>query len=482
MDTNRNVNVILRKQIYVNIIIFFILLFSITIAVYRYKHEDYEMFYNNARYMVADQYQAVCKNSNTQSNVLDKSQSKMVNYPYCILDLDGTVTFTSQNGIYMVGEQVNLLEALYYDSSFANTFSNVTKVTFPIIMDHKAIAFVIFFLDKSEVWGKTQQEKILYVIGPILIAEALIMILLVIRTFSLKRKVLKPIQEISQSSQAMIEGNYDIQVIETTDGRMLHSEVDQLIYAFELMRDELKEKREREAQLKHSQKELVSCISHDLRTPISTIKAYSEGLRDGLARDPEKLKNYAEVIVNKAEVLNQMITDLLDHSNAELNELKIIKRECYILDYFTSTMEELRIYTKQRGINFSYDTQIENMIVQMDERRVTQVFYNLVENAMKYMGHDEGKIHITSKYIRKDGKISFTVKDNGDGISMEDIPYVFDRFYRGEKSRNMSAPGCGLGLSICKYIVEEHQGEITCKSRTGEGTEFIFTIAVKLEP
>lgn len=114
------------------------------------------------------------------------------------------------------------------------------------------------------------------------------------------------------------------------------------------------------------------------------------------------------------------------------------------------------------------------MIVQMDVKRITEVLYNLIENSLKYIGEENGEIHLSAQITR--GVPSFHVKDNGVGIGAEDIPYVFDKFYRAEKSRSSNIPGSGLGLSICKYIVNQHGGEIFCTSTKSKGSEFWFTL------
>ena len=232
----------------------------------------------------------------------------------------------------------------------------------------------------------------------------------------------------------------------------------------------------RSTKLKRSQKELISCISHDLKTPISTIKAYSEGLRDGIGNTEEKRKKYVEVIIRKSEVITKMINDLSEHSNAELNELKIIKNECYLDMYLKKTILEVKLLVEHYGLTFEYQCNVPNLLVSMDKSRITQVIYNLIENSIKYTNDENGKIKITVFYLEIEKKIAFSIMDNGSGISLEDIPYVFNKFYRAEKSRSMSIPGSGLGLSIYKYIVEAHNGNIKCRSNPAAGTEFIFTI------
>jgi signal transduction histidine kinase len=169
-----------------------------------------------------------------------------------------------------------------------------------------------------------------------------------------------------------------------------------------------------------------------------------------------------------------MINELLEYSNAQLNKLDIIKEEIYFLDFFNPLMIEINVFVKQNGLSFSYEQRLENMLVVIDPKRITEVMYNLVENSIKYIGNKQGKITIEAE--RQDKFVLIKVKDNGIGISPDDIPYVFDKFYRAEKSRSTSIPGSGLGLSICKYIINEHGGEIYCKSSNHNGCEIGFTL------
>ncbi len=132
-------------------------------------------------------------------------------------------------------------------------------------------------------------------------------------------------------------------------------------------------------------------------------------------------------------------------------------------------------YTYDKGgFEFTYPLSHSNLIVTIDPKRITEVIYNLIENSMKYMDNKKGRIIIEAEYVEK--HILIKVIDNGPGISADDIPYVFDKFYRAEKSRSSSIPGSGLGLSICKYIINEHGGEIYCKSSNRNGCEIGFTI------
>lgn len=279
-------------------------------------------------------------------------------------------------------------------------------------------------------------------------------------------------ESFGKNNQGMIKKSFVLE----QDDKVNADEVGELTYSFELMRDELKAKQIREEELKKAQQEMISCISHDLKTPISTVKAYAEGMRDGIARDEETRASYIRIIIEKTNLLIGMIEDLLRISNAQLNQLEICPKEVYFVSFFEKAVKEIEGYVRQQEMEFSFSIELEERLVCMDERRILEVLYNLVENSIKYR-RENGKIEMIAS--RQGDDVLIRVLDDGIGISNDDIPYVFDKFYRAEKSRSSSIPGSGLGLSICKYIVEKHGGTIYCKSRKEKGCEIGFTLRLE---
>ena len=459
---------ILQNQILINSVIGVVLLFALWMSVSRFENFKEYSFYNQSRLLVAEEIKAI-----------EEGLEVAGKYPYVILDLEGKVIHGDNKFNLIANDYVNLKEIVQFDKSFYQQNQEDIKVSFVLERNKKVEGFVLFLIPRVDAIEKSEEEILCYIFVPILIAVIVTILLLILRAFYLKRHILDPMREISESAQAIILGNYDIPVVKVQGSRIMSNEVDELTYGFELMRDKLKEKIIREDQLKRSQKELISCISHDLKTPISTIKAYSEGLRDGMANTPEKQMKYYNIIVNKSEVLNHMISDLLEHSNAELNELKIIKKEQYFIEYIEKITKEMKELVEHQGFSFEFENKVPNILVSMDKNRITQVIANLIDNSMKYTNPKDGIIIIDTYYDSNDHVVIITVKDNGNGISTEDIPYVLDKFYRAEKSRNMGIPGSGLGLSICKYIIEQHGGTISCKSKVGIGTEFKFSIKLQ---
>ncbi len=405
---------------------------------------------------------------------IEAGKTAVCQFPYIVFGTDGQVHYADEEFEVAAGDTVNVQEMLQTDEYFAAKHAGQNKRTFTLNTGSVVTGFVVFLLPEDILMEGTIKEQISKDLIPAGAAVVIVILLQMAMSLLYNRRVFRPLREISTSANHIIAGNYDYEVLRVSGKTVRDDEMGDLVYSFELMRDELKEKQLKEEQLKKSQQELISCISHDLKTPISTIKAYGEGLRDGIAQTEETRREYEEIIINKTNTLNQMISELLEYSNAQLNQLEIVPKEIYFLSYFEEVARELQGYAKQRGVVLTYQTDLTDMIVTIDCRRVTEVLYNLIENSIKYIGEQAGKIKLIA--VAEDQRVLIRVIDNGIGINADDIPYVFDKFYRAEKSRTSSIPGSGLGLSICKYIIETLGGTIYCKSSQGQGCEIGFTL------
>ncbi|MDP4177840.1 MAG: HAMP domain-containing sensor histidine kinase [Bacillota bacterium] len=456
-------NKLYKTNIITAAVIVVVLFVSIILTIYNYLSIDFNIYDNNVRMLVSK-----------QRNEIEKGIYYKSKYSYIVFELDGKVLYNNTALEYKKGDILNIQEMLQTDKSFNINNKDKIKESFVLQKEGKTAGFVVFLIPKNEVMKDSNYSRVWKVFYPLFLGIFISVIILVIRTTYCNLRILKILKEISSSSKAIIAGNYNLEVLRTYENVIGENEVGELTYSFELMRDELKEKQVREEALKKSQQELISSISHDLKTPLSTIKAYSEGLRDGIARTSESQKNFVNIIIGKTDLLIQMINELLEYSNTQLKQLDIRRQEIYFLEYFIPVMKEIEVFVKQNDMEFSYEIKTSDMLVNIDTKRITEVLYNLVENSMKYIGEKTGHIEIKAEH--QEDYILIKVKDNGIGISSDDIPYVFDKFYRAEKSRSSSIPGSGLGLSICKYIVSEHGGEIYCKSRHNKGCEIGFTL------
>jgi len=218
----------------------------------------------------------------------------------------------------------------------------------------------------------------------------------------------------------------------------------------------------------------VSSISHDLKTPITSIKGYVEGIMDGVANTPEKMDKYLRTIYSKAVYVDKMIDDLLTYSKLDMNQIPFNFEKVNILQFFKDCVAECEYELNKLNIKISIDNQFDRDIeLLFDRERMKRVVLNIIDNARKYMNKEKGEISIILRETRS--SIIIDIKDNGAGISNDDLQHIFDRFYRSDKARSKMG-GSGLGLAIAKQIVEGHNGKIWARSVENEGTSIIISL------
>ncbi len=431
------------------------------------------IYYNRARELTADEVK-LCQQG------MKSGSWKGINreFPVVVVDLEGKVLFSLKEE-YRPDEVVNINEIIQQDQSFFQKEKHTVKIAFSLKEQEKVCGFAVFWLDKSFLGKDGEQKELFSAILPVFISMAAVFFLLAFFLIYTKKRVLGPVKEMVSATKAITEGDYHVQVLKAAGGKLSGNDIEKLSYYFELMRDELKARAEREEELKRSQKELMTCISHDFKTPIAIIKAYGEGIRDGIdGGNDEKVKKFASIIVAKTENLTKMLGDLLEHFQTELNRMTVHREEQYIREFFDGLAFEFKQLVESHQMEFTYVNQAPDLVLSYDERRLSQAFSNLIDNSIKYGRKQGGSILFSVELLQVKNCLSIQVADNGKGIDRADIPFVFEKFYRGEKSRNTKIAGAGLGLSICKYIVERHGGEICLESGEEKGTRVFVLLPV----
>ena len=284
------------------------------------------------------------------------------------------------------------------------------------------------------------------------------------------RSIAVPLVKLRKATQNIKEGNLDF-VLEV-EGK---DEFSQLCQDFEEMRKRLKESTEEKILMDKENKELISNISHDLKTPITAVKGYVEGIMDGVADTPEKMDRYVRTIYNKTNEMDHLINELTFYSKIDTNRIPYTFSKLNVEDYFSDCAEELGLEMETRGIELVYANYVEKGVqVIADGEQIRRVIHNIVSNAIKYMEKPKGIIQLRVKDVGD--FIQVEIEDNGKGIAAKDLPYIFDRFYRTDVSRNSSKGGSGIGLSIVKKIMEDHGGKVWATSRLGIGTIMYFVL------
>ena len=284
------------------------------------------------------------------------------------------------------------------------------------------------------------------------------------------RSIAVPLVKLRKATQNIKEGNLDC-VLEV-EGK---DEFSQLCQDFEEMRNRLKESTEEKILMDKENKELISNISHDLKTPITAVKGYVEGIMDGVADTPEKMNRYVRTIYNKTNEMDHLINELTFYSKIDTNRIPYTFSKLNVEDYFSDCAEELGLEMETKGIELVYANYVEKDVqVIADGEQIRRVIHNIVSNAIKYMEKPKGIIQLRVKDVGD--FIQVEIEDNGKGIAAKDLPYIFDRFYRTDVSRNSSKGGSGIGLSIVKKIMEDHGGKVWATSRLGIGTIMYFVL------
>ena len=279
------------------------------------------------------------------------------------------------------------------------------------------------------------------------------------------RSVLRPLSKLQEATRKIRDGNLDFTLeVEEDD------EIGELCQDFEEMRIRLKENAEEKIQYDIENKELISNISHDLKTPITAIKGYVEGIMDGVASSPEKLDKYIRTIYNKANDMDRLIDELTFYSKIDTNKIPYEFNKINVNSYFGDCVEEVGLDMDSRNIELGYFNYVsDDVVVIADAEQMKRVSNNIISNSVKYMDKPKGIINIRIKDVGD--FIQIEIEDNGRGIAAKDLPCIFDRFYRTDSSRNSSQGGSGIGLSIVRKIVEDHGGRIWATSKEGMGTE-----------
>ena len=279
------------------------------------------------------------------------------------------------------------------------------------------------------------------------------------------RSIATPLVKLKKATQNIKEGNLDF-VLEV-DG---DDEFSELCRDFEEMRVVLKQSAEDKIKSDAEEKELIRNISHDLKTPLTAIKGYVEGLRDGIANTPEKQAKYIRTIANKVNDMDKLIDELTIYSRLDTNRGPYTFVKCNVSDYFGDCCEEIGTELEASQIELEYNDHLtEPAYMNVDPEQLKRVVNNIISNSVKYMAEGrQGKIKI-DLYDEGD-YIHAIFSDNGIGIAAKDVERIFERFYRTDESRNSKHGGSGIGLAIVKKIVEDHKGKIWAESVEGEGT------------
>ncbi|MGN1184226.1 MAG: ATP-binding protein [Oliverpabstia sp.] len=340
----------------------------------------------------------------------------------------------------------------------------VKQVDFMFPDDTEGTAFVVI---KADAMVPRMQNMMLNLI-------LIVVLILAVTAFGLctwtYHGVITPLAQLKIATKNIKEGNLDF-----TIEKMGVEEIGNLCEDFEEMRKRLKQSSEEKLAFDKENRELISNISHDLKTPITAVKGYVEGIMDGVADTPEKMNRYIRTIYNKANEMDRLINELTFYSKIDTNRIPYTFNKIHVKDYFEDCIDDLSVELESSGVSLTYfDYLEEDAIVIADAEQLKRVINNIISNSLKYMNKPKGVINIR---LRDVGDfIQIEIEDNGKGIAQKDLANIFDRFYRTDASRNSSKGGSGIGLSIVKKIMEDHGGQVWATSKEGTGTTMYLAL------
>ncbi|AQP53392.1 two-component sensor histidine kinase [Vagococcus penaei] len=322
---------------------------------------------------------------------------------------------------------------------------------------------IIILKRESNFFEFFYRQGIWLVIGIILFSISLALYI----NIRLKQTIIQPLERLEKATHFVPSTyltNEDIKSVVQADTA---KEIKQLQKSFYKMWQNMKKNAELQKQYDTNRQELISNISHDLKTPITSIIGYVEGLKDGIATTEEKRQLYLETIHNKALNLNDLIETLFLYSKLELDNA-IIQQETICLNQFISDL--IVDYSLDTLIDWHYSLPVDSLDIKSDPQQLNRVFSNLIENSTKFRDPKKGKLSLTLELSKHESFAVINLSDNGIGMSEEELPFIFDRFYRADKSRSTLVKGSGLGLNIVQSIMLHHNGQISITSKKNIGT------------
>lgn len=380
-----------------------------------------------------------------------------------IADINSVLSNHNNDNSYYLGEDGLIITAAVESDSVLYRFViHNEKLSFPDFSNGRSKSIIGTFINRTS----------LILTGAVLLFIIAIVVISLITT----KTIVGPIKQITEGANEIANGNFEYEIEYKST-----NELGQLAESFNDMRLRVKASIEEQSLADKKQKEMIAGIAHDLRTPLTSVKGYLEGLRDGIADTPEKQKRYMDIIYSSTCDTEKMLDELLTISKLELGSITLNCERVEISDFIG--------YAKQIGEelekdNFDFeiiDKTKDSVVLNLDTDSFSRVINNIISNSIKYRNTEiKGKIELT--VIEYKNTVLFEIKDNGMGVDRESLPRIFDTLYRADKARSNVRNGSGLGLSICKQIVEMHGGLIWAQSELGKGLSIFISLPIADKP
>ena len=345
---------------------------------------------------------------------------------------------------------------------------SIAMVIVPMALTVISFRLIVSFINTTEdfkietILAGSEIAQI-FLIDMVTCVIAILLVSVIIMRRFIQRWFMEPIMELREGMNEISRGNLDYSI-----EAGYSAEIGELFENYEQMRLRLKQSAEAALENESRNRELVSNISHDLKTPITSIRGYVEGLRDGVADTPEKMERYIRTIYKKTNELSGLINELTLYTSIEQNRLPYNLRRVRVKEFFEDCAQEIGMELEAENIQLDFycmtDPRTE---IIADPEQLRRVINNIISNSIKYRKKENDRVEIR---ISDEGDgVQIGIEDNGKGISRKDIGHIFERFYRSDASRSSSTGGSGIGLSIVKKVIEDHGGHIWATGEEGKG-------------
>ena len=335
-----------------------------------------------------------------------------------------------------------------------NRMFNSKTLLYAIKLNDNKYAFINTSIDPIDATTKILQKQLV-------IVTVIVLLLSIIISYFISKHLSKPIINLSNQATNLSKGKFDVEFNDNSN----ITELNELSNTLNYTRKEL-------AKTEELRRDLMANVSHDLKTPLTMIKAYAEMSTDLHANNKDKQKEDMDIIIQETDRLTNLVTDILDLSKMQSNIEELNKEEFDIIKLTKEIINRYKLYQDTENYKFVFNHNKEELLINADKKKIEQVLYNLINNAINYTGED----NTVTININKNKNIKVEISDSGKGINDEDLPYIWDRYYKNKKKHKRNLVGTGLGLSIVKNILEAHNYQYGVNTKKDKGTTFYFVI------
>ncbi|OJE52412.1 two-component sensor histidine kinase [Bacillus proteolyticus] len=427
------------------------------------------LYYSLVNNRVNDEMTALLKRGNSHRDVLEKYFDKQTISHVALMESEAetTVVITNANKeVLAKSNEINTTIKKHIEKMQTRTdhdgviienhwkTSNYICTVSPIVVAGKTEGYVYMFLGTESI-----EKMVNGLTKQFIIAGVITFLLTAITIFLLSRLLTKPLLHMKQATEKMSKGDLSVSLTTTRN-----DEIGELAASIQTLANDLH-------YMKTERSEFLASVAHELRTPLTYVRGYADiALKE--STPPEQRLRYLSIIKDESDYITNLVQDLFSLAQMEKHNFFIQVKEVHLHTFLTRITEKVNAMYKERHITVSF-TCPPSLLVNLDEQRFEQVVVNILNNAYR---HSKEHSHINISVTEEDKHISIKIEDEGEGIPPEDLPHIFDRFYRVDKARSRATGGTGLGLSIVKEIVELHGGNITATSEVGHGSCFTISL------